>query len=237
MEIKEKFGIIVLLDALGIQNSSIEESKKFVGLLRGAQNTFEPYLNSYSSSKEHTNNHYKNVKPTTRTFGDTLLLAWELPEDKDLYDYINTVSASVGYIIKYGIESGVLFRGAMSIGKYLESDTTIIGPAITDAAAWHEQADWFGCIATPNCSMVINIECKENNYPNIIKYNVPLKSGKKIDLWCVSWPSHVFEDKKEIDKILWFYQNIPKFNIPIGTEQKYINAEDFCKNWIKVNDY
>ena len=128
-----------------------------------------------------------------------------------------------------GVEDGVLFRGAIAVGKYLESETTIIGPAITDAASWHEYADWFGCIATPNCTQRINAETLDGSNPHgLIRYSVPFKSRKDLELWCVDWPDSVV-DFADIPPLKWYYESISKLSIPIGTEDKYANSEAFVQ--------
>jgi hypothetical protein len=46
----------------------------------------------------------------------------------------------------------ILFRGAVSIGQLYKVDpgveNTVVGPGVSDAAAWHDRADWIGILAT-----------------------------------------------------------------------------------------
>lgn len=126
----------------------------------------------------------------------------------------------------------------MSIGSYLESDTTIIGPVVADVASWHEKSDWFGGMTTPYCTRYIRSECGEKpNILNFVKYNVPLKNGKTIDAFCANWPVQVniSGDKEWVDPLSFYYTAVSKLNIPFGTEHKYSNAEQFLTYCIQNN--
>ncbi len=227
--IKEKYGIVVLLDALGIQNASIEESLRFVKFIEESSRTALAYLDVYSAHREdRLSEHHQEFKPITRTFGDTFLLTWESSENSILLNQLQAVSRSVGSLISDGVQNGILFRGAISIGKYLESEFTVIGPAITDAASWHEQADWFGCITTPSCNYKITSKYPNTEYafPGIVKYNVPFKSRSPINLWCVNWVDILRDEESEAME--YFYSCISELNIPIKTEDKYRNIGDVC---------
>ena len=227
-EIKEHFGIVVLMDALGVQNATISESKHFVNSLKSYADGVFHFLSGYAESAD-LREYFKKVKPATRTFGDTFLITWAIPNESNIIPYLAAISSAVSSVVIKGIDQGILFRGAISIGKYLESDTTVIGPAITDAASWHEQANWFGCITTPNCTQRVNAEALElNQILSLKQYNVPLKSQERIELWCVDWPS-IITFYWDIDPLKWYYQCVSKLTIPFGTEKKYINAEEFLK--------
>ncbi len=56
----------------------------------------------------------------------------------------------------YAIVHTAFFRGAMAVGAfYVADERTALGPAISDAAAWFESADWIGVHATPRATMFI----------------------------------------------------------------------------------
>lgn len=227
-EIKENYGIVVLMDALGVQNATIPESMSFVNFLKSQGEGVLHFLSGYTESSE-LSEHFEKIKPIVRTFGDTFLITWSIPSESNIKPYLEAISSTIAVIICDGIYKGILVRGALSIGKYLESDTTIIGPAITDAASWHEQANWFGCITTPNCTQHVNsLSLEGETFHSLIEYKVPLKSKKQIKLWCVDWPS-IMTDVKEVDLLKWYYQCISKLTIPPGVENKYINTEEFVK--------
>lgn len=226
----EKYGIVVLLDALGIQNATISESKKFVRFLKEDAIGSIHYLDGYTSGSE-IEEHFKKVKPVMRTFGDTFLITWEVPKELNINEYFEAISSAIRHIILSGIEQNILFRGAITIGTYLESDTSIIGPAIADVASWYEQANWFGCITTPLCTQHVNLMYKKDQSIGYLmkKYDVPLKpSNKTMKVWCVDWSksASVFGNT---DVMKWYYENISKIQIPIGTEDKYFNSESFLK--------
>ena len=227
-EIKENYGIVVLMDALGMQNATIPESMHFINFLKDEAEGVSLFLSGSTESSE-LREHFEKIKPIVRTFGDTFLITWSIPSESNIKTYLEAISFTVAVIICNGIDKGILVRGALSIGQYLESDTTIIGPVITDAASWHEQADWFGCITTPNCTQHVNsLSLEGETFDSLIEYKVPLKSKKQIKLWCVDWP-FIMKGVKEVDPLKWYYKSISKLPIPLGVENKYINTEVFIK--------
>jgi len=86
-------------------------------------------------------------------------------------------------------------RGAITWGEFTQSGPVFLGPAIDDAAAWHEQADWIGVIATPKSSYFIDrmgnrhFKNGDHRIDPFIKYPVPLKDGKTINLNALTWPA------------------------------------------------
>jgi hypothetical protein len=238
----QQYGVIVLLDALGIQNSTIEESRKFIQFLDDARN-IEPYIKTFVEDTSiydfiHTN------PPEVRTFGDTFLIAWSIPEDVEIMDCLHTISTYVSFLICEGLKSGFLLRGAISIGEYIQSKNTLIGPAVTDAAGWYEEADWFGCITTPACTQYINsnnhvelFERKVKIGSILVEYDIPFKGNRILKLWCCKWPIFLsfFSDSREIIEIRNFYfKCTARYQIPKGTEQKYYNAEKFVMKVINL---
>ena len=135
-----------------------------------------------------------------------------------------------------GLREGFLFRGALSIGDFVQSEATVIGPAITDAACWYEMADWFGIIATPSCghrlSYFAEILKKENKdlHAWYVEYEVPLKKGKKHSLWVVSWPAQyppILGNVMDVGPKKLFLAHLRDFPVPGGTEAKYSNTITF----------
>ena len=75
---------------------------------------------------------------------------------------------------------GILFRSSVSLGTfYVDDDTnTVMGPAVTDAAAWYDSADWVGINATPHATLAIQalIEHERGTVGHVlIDYPVPMK--------------------------------------------------------------
>ncbi|MFA6226433.1 MAG: hypothetical protein WC620_09760 [Methanoregula sp.] len=150
-----------------------------------------------------------------------------------------------------GLQHHILLRGSISVGKYLidnsnipntASNTTIIGPAIADANAWAQEADWFGVISTPHCQICLS-KMLENRDTLIVpiellftKYSVPLHNnqGKK-DLYAISWPSLFLlpHNGLPVVGLYGLTKILSKFDIPKGKESKYENSIAFFMNFEK----
>ena len=81
-----------------------------------------------------------------------------------------------------GLERGIPVRGATAFGRATVSQTAFVGPAIDEAAAWHEQADWFGVFMTPSALFVCDGVCPGG----WVYYPPPLKAGH-LPSYSVHW--------------------------------------------------
>ncbi len=82
------------------------------------------------------------------------------------------------------IKRKIPLRGAISFGEFSIKGNIMVGPAVDEAASWHESTDWIGVVLSPSAYFQL-----KDNFPNqIIKYsNIPFK--KKIEGLdrCVNW--------------------------------------------------
>ena len=145
-------GVVVLLDALGASQFSLGECADFV---RKRDEIMAEALESYLLD-EHRQLLKHDLAPNiSAIFGDTLLFAWNFDGDDKAASKpvaLQFLAMWLAHFIWDGLKNQVFYRGAMSAGEiYVDaSSNTVIGPAVVDAAAWYEQADWFGVIATPS---------------------------------------------------------------------------------------
>ncbi len=100
-------------------------------------------------------------------------------------------------IICDSIRNGIPIRGATSYGGFAVSDgsTILIGPAIDEAAAWHEALDWIGLIMTPSAQY-----SWRPTAPWAMYNDAPIKGWGAKPLWCLDWPRSWNEDD-EIQRI------------------------------------
>lgn len=138
-------------------------------------------------------------------------------------------------------------RGAMSVGEYIEGGNCVLGPAVADAAAWYEQADWIGVVSTPSCYFSI-LTLTESPLPPdtpkdftflkwFVEYDVPLRDGSTKRLWAIPWPYDVLACKIPQAKhgmVLKAGAILKEMTIPKGTESKYFNSFDFFQ-WYAEN--
>jgi hypothetical protein len=251
MEPKEiKTGVVLLVDALGVKSFSLKGSLVF---LKHWDNLLDQLKDLSAHISSFGDMSIKTRMPKVRIFGDTILCTWDLSSrESDLAGTFHMATYLAGNMIKIGIESNVLLRGAMAVGEYtfLERSEghSLVGPAIDDAASWYEKANWFGIIATPNCGFRIpgfyedleKIRSGNETFTSgledyseeqglitsecsFIEYDVPLKSGETAKLQTIAWPKLVNHAKP----IQWLDSCFSKLKIPKGTEEKYFNTRNY----------
>lgn len=258
---ESKYGIIVILDALGSKGLSIEDSKNFISkineikaiVIEGlAPIMVDLYKEYYEPDKPH--------KIESFTFQDTIILSLETGNLSRTLRLISFMSEITSHFIVAGLRAGLYFRGALSIGEYIRFENYILGPAISDAASWYEDADFIGCIITPNSGKHLfnlwqsiddertDFSKLKDRYKFYINYNnLTLKSGKKA-LWHVSWIAALAftkvsqKDYGVINTCLHlYYSMLSKATIPKGAESKYDNThiyvEEYLKKYPELNAY
>jgi hypothetical protein len=116
-------------------------------------------------------------------------------------------------------------RGATCYGDYATEDRIMVGPAIDEAASWHEAADWIGVIQTPSAYLLYT---HPPGLPALwVEYAPPLKSGR-IDTRCVDWSRHWRErlGRAEPDLTALFTSVGP---LDTSIAGKYLNTFKFYK--------
>jgi hypothetical protein len=242
---QDKFGVIVLLDALGVKNMDMNESNKFITDIYTIQNLSLQRVEHFTKS---TNKYSKDYK--INIFGDTVIFSWNIFDRKFPFSEIeNKLSQHLAGITLFtstflinAMNIGIFFRGVISVGKFIEMGNIILGPAATDAANWYNSAEWIGVFATPFCTNFLNMMERHCKAPNFVpiecyykKYSVPLKDNSTIDLWAVNWPFQYQYEKKfnpnfTIKSALDFLYRVSLHkHWPKGTELKYFNTENFVK--------
>jgi hypothetical protein len=237
-KLKRRHGIVVILDALGASAYSDEKIEIFLS----ARSKLNKILNEQASDMYDLSG---LETPTTYTFGDTLIVVQELSDKENIGTHILAFSMLLQNYLYHSLEEGILFRGAFSIGSYLEdeSSNTVMGQAISDAASWYEKSDWMGLTSTPKTNNVLefHFDNDELNDPEFIcYYPVPMKDGGKTDLYTVSWAGRFFHDENEVpkprEKFIGILKELP---VPLGTESKFSNTKEyfsFIEAKIKSNE-
>jgi len=179
------------------------------------------------------------------TFGDTILITLEQGNNEfaaeDLLPYAYGIAWPSIFL---GIESDLLLRGAISVGDFVRDETTVLGPALADAASWYEQADWIGIVATPRCHLqVYNVRSKDDltdldrfllrQSEDTGNNPVPLHDRTDPNLQSIKWPNFYEYAKRHIKKHRGSdYRQLldiqlSRSTIPIGTEGKYYNTRKY----------
>jgi len=242
MKLKPKFGIVVLMDALGARTMSIQSSAEYLNsialLKREIQDLHQITLEEEGNPS--VSDMFAKLKP--RFFGDSILMTYQVRDGELLIEYLDKLVYTLNCFVPTAMELGVLFRGALSIGYYLEKQDVALGPAVTDAANWYEKADFIGIIATPSAAHHVKAAYAEEYSPDaldcplagfLVTYNVPLSDGGTLGTYALNWPdamSAIHCKTYEQTPLPWFYDRVKEFSVPPGTETKYVNTEAFIRN-------
>lgn len=227
--LRKKFGMVILMDALGARQYSEEKIKKFL-LARSKLNAI---LANQVTELKAMRPDVPPTKPMTFTFGDTLVIVCELRATKHRLRQIYAMFMLMQNYLFHSMHEGILFRGAYSIGTYIDdpASNTVMGEALTDAASWYERSDWFGLTSTPRTNNVLELLFHSdrpslNNPMFVFPYPVPMKDGRTIHLYTISWAGRFFQ-QKATDPERDFLGTTHELPIPLGTESKHINSKKY----------
>ncbi len=226
---ERKYGIVAILDALGAANYDDKEIRVFLQSRKKVMDLLE-------DKAGHVAGRLDVARVETYTFNDTLLIVLESKSETPTRDEIDAFVTVLRKLLVDSLSRKIMFRGSFAIGSfYGQSDTnTILGKAVTDAAAWYDKAGWIGILATPRTTIFIN-QMKEQDAKLghlLIEYKVPLADDKNICLQVVNWPKGFWvngitpcksrEKPREV-----FLRLLSQFHIPRGTESKHFNTISF----------
>lgn len=227
---KEKFGLVILLDALGASAFTSDQIKTFLST-RSEVNSIVKGL-ARQIPKE-----VKLGNPVIFTFGDTLVITIPITLKADVQKQITIAILLMRRYLFHSLLHKVLFRGAFSIGHYIVDprSNTVMGEAVSDAAQWYERADWMGLSSTPKTNTEIEYHLGDealDDFKYLFKYPVPMKSGAEMELYCISWPGAFFD--KTIRKMTtepsprkWFLSLLKDLSYPATASAKYEHAKEF----------
>lgn len=230
-------GLITILDALGASSYSDPEISKFLD----SRDRVLRLLRRKANAKEVRGDIGEDVV-STFTFNDTVLIVYRTDGAATLED----VEHFCRLLRKFEVDSlaqGILFRGSLSLGMfYVDDDTnTVMGAAVTDAAAWYDSADWIGINATPHATLAIEalVERGHGTVGHVlIDYAVPLKNLPPLNLKAVNWPkafvvpslTPVADGDDPRAKCLSL---LTQHRFPKGTESKHFNTMKFFDHCIE----
>lgn len=244
-EYTAKTGVVVMLDALGVRNMTIEQCRSFLDvrddvIVAGLKSSYQ-YIKGRTDDLSQILGKPKASEVEVAGFQDTIILTWEVPGDPEKFA-IPLGRFALSQLMWETMRRGYLFRGAMSHGEYIHVGQTVLGPAVCEAANWYEMADWAGIVATPRLGMAFDAFCQRmaNHEPFVpslqarwVKYAVPLKKASRLPMWCVSWPIEFLVSDPKRDPAPhqsgkeFFLALMSGLSRPIGAESKYVNTATF----------
>jgi hypothetical protein len=229
--VKRKYGAVILLDALGASRYTEEQIKKFLSA-RSEINSIVKSLATELSGKGRFHS------PSIFTFGDTIIITIQLGSKKYIKAHIFGITLLMRRYLFHSLGKGILFRGAFSIGHYIEDpdSNTVMGPAVTDAASWYEQPEWMGLSCTPKTNSVLEYHFagseRQIDFRYLHTYDVPLKGGSTFNLHTIAWPSAFFDEHllkvaEKSNPRKYFLEILKDLPVPKGVELKYENTKKY----------
>jgi hypothetical protein len=232
---QERNGIIAILDALGASNYSKDEIAQFLESRRRV-------LSLLDTKAERILGKIDADRLSTFTFNDTIVIVYETKPQMCLEDIIAFCTVLRHFEVA-SLAQGILFRGAVSIGSFYsdEPSNTIMGKAVTDAAAWYNLGNWIGIAATPQATLLIRSyeqQAGEDMQHVMIDYPVPMKRGASLSLRALNWPKGFYvkglrpliEGENPRAKCL---ELLVRSGVPKGTETKYFNTVAFFEYCVR----
>jgi hypothetical protein len=229
----QKSGLVAILDALGAAAYGQTEIDRF---MRSRDIVL-------SLSRDKAERMLDMELLNIFTFNDTIVFSLQAENRRPT---VEEASAFFLLLRKFMVDSlrhGILFRGSVAIGTFYadRGTNTVMGEAVTDAAAWYTKANWIGIHATPRATILLNelLEAEHNKYSYaMVDYSVPMKNGSPVRLKVVNWPKALFvrglipEEQRTTPRatvLSWFGRQ----PIPDGAEEKPFNAIRFFDEIVK----
>jgi hypothetical protein len=250
---KSKFGIIALLDALGARTLSLANAKAY---LRAAETLHKrlksSILNAANLNMPFGSDPEANVadfiaKTKRRFFGDCVLLSCETTTEPDVMNQLHRMALVLSAFVAEALAEGILYRGAVAIGNYIERANVVLGPAVADAANWYERPDCVVVCLTPTASNHVKYFVQDPNdltkideVPlggSLVWYELPVSGGDTFETYVVNWPDGIVQCYAKVENtqpMTWYFQKIRDLTIPIGFESKYTNTECFVRHCVQA---
>ena len=272
-------GILVMLDALGVRGMSIEKCKEFlqnwINLISSTDESLKLtvdaiYQRTLANIQQQDDNAVNpsvietDIRPEFMTFGDTIVILWHAKYS--VTHYVNPLAFVLCQLILSALEAGIPMRGAISVGDFISSNAkdshgnshrSVIGPAVSETAIWHEKANLIGVIASPTFALKIRqvellySKANERMPPLWVYTAIPCKNGETHELWSIGWPNmhcnaeadinsqkygmleyfsrctNIFYDNAKYENTLKFYEECIRKERELVREKK--GADDLLK--------
>ena len=175
-----KEGAVTFLDVLGWKGIW-ERTDKAGDILLALIDELNKKSNEVINSKTPTNAEYRGLTTEIKSISDTIAMF-----SSGNPAAVLEVHAEICKIaVCRSIEEGIPLRGATCYGHFTTKQNIMIGPAVDEAASWHEAADWIGVILSP--SALFRCSSYNDNAIWKVNYDVPAKNYGKYKTHCINW--------------------------------------------------
>jgi hypothetical protein len=196
-------GIVVFIDVLGMKG--MWKRYKPIEII----NKWKKVIGSFSRVLQEG---YINAGYFFRILSDTIIITIPTELNQSAIDGIFDLLRQP---FIDSIKTGLLLRGIVSHGDYYLSQYLIIGPAVNEAASYHDQLNWIGIALSPK----VPIGNTVNN--SAVYYNyIPLKDRHYQGI-ALNWPK--FDSNGECNQIL----RNEHFKADASSKIKYDNTFSF----------
>lgn len=212
-------GAITFLDVLGWKGIYKNRKTALIDLLNLVEDT-KKYAKKITSDSEINGSKDHGKETYVISISDTIAILTE----GDACSTIKIHAEICNKILPISVSSKIPLRGAISYGNYKFQDNVMVGPAVDEAASWHESTEWIGVILAPTAQIHLS-----NGYSSpIISYDqIPFKRTFKPLNTCISWelPNNI----KREELILEMGPLVPEI------AGKYMNTFNFLDFTQRIN--
>jgi len=150
-EPKEYWGAVAMLDALGTRERDRSGAREYLDVIQIVVNDLLHQASNLIADRDSAGPDAAKLDFDVMAFGDTLVISAGIPADDERAPSLTSeMLALVGSVARdavyHGIQSGILFRGAVASGMFVKSKSMILGSCVTEAATWYDKADWIGVV-------------------------------------------------------------------------------------------
>jgi hypothetical protein len=224
-------GVVVFLDALGVKGIwARAEPESVISSWEGVLKRLYESMNK-SPKTGSVGDKPESLDYNIAAFSDTVIITLKCTDDPAAH--IPLVAKIVSDIFFFALVKGIYFRGVIAIGKFYQSKTLVIGPAIDEAAEWYTQTEWMGVSTAPSASFGLSrLEDQKADISQwFVKYDIPAKGGLQKNEWALAWPREALKEVSISEKhlttrglILDAFANRP---ISVAAASKYKNTLTF----------
>jgi hypothetical protein len=141
---KPKYGFVALLDTLGQKTATMSDSEAYLKKIDEIRLEVESSLHGTLDDKDIDPLLFKDL--SIHFFGDSILITYEIADRNAELDYYRRIVFLLRGLICFALTNGLLIRGSLALGEFIDKDGVVLGPAVSDVATWYEALDSIGVI-------------------------------------------------------------------------------------------
>ena len=218
---------VAILDALGTSHRSRQQVQQ----LLKSRDTVAEDVQRFAEERIRS---FQTERLSCFVFQDTFILRYFSDGDDDR-DSLQAFGLYLRFFFCQHLMNNTLLRGAFSHGEEYGIDagtSTVMGPAVSDAAAWHQRAEWGGVHATPTTNLLLRrIEGAVSSMDFLfVDHKIPFKKGQEpLELKAINWPKRMYlSNERDYRKArAQLLRVLYRIGVPYGSEMKHFNTVKF----------